>query len=73
MTALKYFTNNCKANLNIWSINFFILNEEYLFHVNNYQKVHNSLELFGMLGDGNNLTNEELEIIDLLKNQGVEC
>jgi hypothetical protein len=58
--------------------------------VSNYQKIHNSLKLLGIV-DGiyafhnfgitqynygimhvNNLTYEELEIIDLLKNQGVD-
>ena len=56
--------------------------KDYLIHVSNYQNVHNSLKVLGIV-DGynfgmmrmmhiNNLTNEELEIIDLLKNQGVD-
>ena len=44
---------------------------DYLIHVSNYQKVHNSLKLFGFVGELAEITNEESEIIDLLKNQGV--
>ena len=40
-------------------------------HVSNYQKVHNSLKLFRIVGYHGRITNEESEIIDSLKNQGV--
>ena len=41
--------------------------------MSNYQKVHNSLKIFGVNnGIGSNWTSEEFEIINELKNQGIE-
>ncbi|CAB4393469.1 unnamed protein product [Rhizophagus irregularis] len=75
LLSFQYFTKNCKANLKKWIVipNDNSLRKDYLSCVNNYQKVHNSLKVLGI----NKLltfgwTNEEIEIVDLLKNQGVE-
>ena len=68
---------NCKANLKQLLIDTVIFDphenpkKDYLIHVSNYQKVHNSLKLFGFVGDLVEITNEKSEIIDSLKNQGV--
>ena len=72
LTPFKYFTNNCRANLKSFIIpNNKSLREGYLICLNNYQKVHNSLRILGIDEDCI-WTNEELEIIDSLRNQGVE-
>ena len=69
--------DNCKANLKQLLIDTVVFEpyenpkKDYLVHVSNYQKVHNSLKLFGFVGELAEITNEESEIIDLLKNQGV--
>ena len=69
--------DKCKANLKQLLINTVVFvphenpKKDFLIHVSNYQKVHNSLKLFGFVGDFAEITNEESEIIDSLKNQGV--
>jgi hypothetical protein len=77
LLSFEYFTNNCRANLKKWII--YIEGEEdlrkdYLTYVNNYQKVHNSLKILG-INKGYmcefDWTNDELEIIDSLKNQSI--
>ena len=70
LSSFEYFTNNCKANLKKLPIftDDEYLAKDYLICVNRYQNFHNSLKIFGI----NNLMDEELEIIDLLKNQGVK-
>ena len=74
LRSFEYFTNNCKADLKKLIIYIDLYQDSrknYLIHVSNYQKVHNSLKLFGFVGLNSGITNEESEIIDLLKNQGV--
>jgi hypothetical protein len=73
--SFEYFTNNCKANLKKWIIipNDNSLRKDYLSCVDNYQRVHNSLKVLGI----NKLltfdwTDEEIEVVDSLKNQGVD-
>jgi len=71
LLSFEYFTNNCKANLNKLGV-FRVANNsyrEYLRCVDDFQKVHNSLKVFGI--GANNWIYEELEIICSLKNQGV--
>ncbi|GBC06122.1 hypothetical protein RclHR1_06630011 [Rhizophagus clarus] len=77
LSSFEYFTNNCKANLKKWII--YIEGEEdlrkdYLTYVNNYQKVHNSLKILG-INKGYmcefDWTNDELEIINSLKDQSI--
>ena len=46
--------------------------KDLLLYVNNYQKVHNSLKVLGIDYTMSDLANEELEIVDSLKNQGVD-
>ena len=73
----EYFTNNCKADLKKLIIyinpyrNYKNSRNDYLIHVSNYQKVHNSLKLLGITGNNTEITKKESEIIDLSKNQGV--
>jgi len=76
LPSFEYFTNNCKANLRKWNIVLFIdhFRKDYLKHVNDYQKVHNSLKELGIddyCFGGFHWTIGELEIIDSLKNQNV--
>jgi hypothetical protein len=69
LLSFKYFTNNCKANLKKWVIEFpKYLSKDHLSCVNDYQKVHNSLRVLGIRGWEKRGT----EIIDLLKDQGVD-
>jgi hypothetical protein len=70
LLSFKYFTDNCKANLKKWRIGFY--SKDLLLYVNNYQKVHNSLKVLGIDYTMSDLANEELEIVDSLKNQGVD-
>jgi hypothetical protein len=76
----KYFTDNCKAKLKKLYIIFDNYKKKekmkkyYLVCANNFQKVHTSLKLFGIKGHYErmvNLTDKEIEIINLLKNQGI--
>ncbi|CAG8693722.1 4345_t:CDS:2 [Rhizophagus irregularis] len=73
LLSFIYFTNYCKANLKKWIITLDnnSLCKEYLIYVYNFQKVHNSLKEFGINKYRYNWTNEELEIVDMLKNQGI--
>ncbi|GBC16600.2 uncharacterized protein OCT59_026624 [Rhizophagus irregularis] len=73
LPSFIYFTNYCKANLKKWIITLDnnSLSKEYLLYVNNFQKVHNSLKEFGINKYRYNWTDEELEIVDMLKNQGI--
>ncbi|CAB4473968.1 unnamed protein product [Rhizophagus irregularis] len=77
LLSFEYFTKNCRANLKKWII--YIEGEEdlrkdYLKYVNNYQKVHNSLKILG-INKGYmcefDWTNDELEIINSLKDQSI--
>jgi len=72
LPSFEYFTNNCKANLKKLAINYGTLSYEWLECVDNFQKAHSSLNLFGIMRFKNEFTNKELEIIDSLKNQGVD-
>ena len=78
LQSFEYFASKCKANLKKWAICidsnpvFLSLRKDYLVCVNNYQKVHNSLKMFGINKHRSNWTSEELEIINSLKNQGVD-
>ncbi|RIA99193.1 hypothetical protein C1645_811658 [Glomus cerebriforme] len=73
--SFKYFTNKCKANLKKWIIyinshpSFWEIRKDYLTYVNNYQKIHNSLKIFGI--NVVYCTKEEMEIVDSLKSQGI--
>ncbi|RIA83576.1 hypothetical protein C1645_860744 [Glomus cerebriforme] len=71
LSSFEYFTNNCKANIE----KFIVPNNEslrvgYLLCLNNYQKIHNSLKVLG-IEDGFDLNDDELELIDSLKNQDI--
>ena len=71
LLSFKYFTDNCKANLKKWRIGLY--SKDFLLYVNNYQKVHNSLKVLGLYKLNEiDWSNNELEIIDSLKNQGVD-
>jgi hypothetical protein len=70
LSSFEYFTNNCKANLKKWKF-YSTLTKDHLLYVNNYQKVHNSLKVLGFKYAESRWTNDELEIIDSLKNQGI--
>jgi hypothetical protein len=78
LPSFQYFTINCKANLKKWIIYIDTrpsLRKDYLLHVNNYQKIHNSLKILGINKFYNrdfDWTNEELEVIGYLKDQGVD-
>ncbi|RIA87936.1 hypothetical protein C1645_827093 [Glomus cerebriforme] len=79
LSSFEYFTNNCKANLKKWIITISnisnnSLRKNYLICVNNFQRVHKSLKVLGIKEYWNWLdcTNEEREIIDSLKNQGID-
>ena len=76
LQPFKYFANKCKANLKKWIIviDDKPLRKDYLIYVNDFQKVHHSLKVLGIKqrNEMGSWTNEELEIIDLLKNQGVD-
>ncbi|RIA96083.1 hypothetical protein C1645_755967 [Glomus cerebriforme] len=75
LSSFKYFINNCKVNLKKWIITYNEpLRKDYLICVDNYQKAHNSLKVLGIdeNEDGFCWNNEELKIIDSLKNQGIE-
>ena len=64
---------NCEYDPDEPEENIRSIRKDYLARVSNYQKVHNSLEVFG-IGEINNVcdwNNEELEIINCLKDQGV--
>ncbi|CAB4402943.1 unnamed protein product [Rhizophagus irregularis] len=69
-----YFINNCKANLKKWIITLdnSTSSKDYLLYVNKFQKAHNSLKAFGIKKFGYNLMNEEIEIVDILKSQGID-
>jgi hypothetical protein len=74
-SSFKYFTSNCKVDLKKWIIPYNeSLRKDYLTCVNNYQKVHKSLKLLGIdeNEDGFCWDNDELEIIDSLKSQGID-
>jgi len=71
LLSFKYFIDNCKANLKKWRIGFY--SKDLLLYVNNYQKVHNSLKVLGLYGLNEIIwSSNELEIVDSLKNQGVD-
>ncbi|EXX50221.1 uncharacterized protein OCT59_016507 [Rhizophagus irregularis] len=76
LSSFQYFIINCKANFKKWII--YIDNnnrKDYLLHVNNYQKIHNSLKILGINKFYNrdfDWTNDELEVIGYLKDQGVD-
>ncbi|CAB4437749.1 unnamed protein product [Rhizophagus irregularis] len=75
LSSFKYFTNNSKVNLKKWIIPYDeSLRKDYLICVNNYQKIHNSLKVLGIdeSEDGFCWNDEELEIIDSLKSQGID-
>ncbi|GBB93534.1 hypothetical protein RclHR1_02190009 [Rhizophagus clarus] len=75
LSSFEYFTKNCKVNLKKW---IFPCNEslrkDYLLCVDNYQRLHNSLKFLGIYEseDGFCWDDDELEIIDSLKGQGVD-
>ncbi len=77
LPSFIYFIDNCKADLKKLIIyinpyrNYKNSRNDYLIHVSNYQKVHNSLNLLGITGNNTEITKKESEIIDLLKNQDV--
>jgi hypothetical protein len=74
----RYFINNCKSKLK--RLNILIdkdnpFRKDYLIHASNFQKIHNSLKIFGIkerYGSRFNWTDEEIGIINLLKNQGID-
>ncbi|GBC01383.1 hypothetical protein RclHR1_04170008 [Rhizophagus clarus] len=74
LQSFIYFTNNCKAVLKKWIITLdnSSSSKEYLLYVNKFQKVHNSLKAFGIKKYGYSLMNEETEVIDILKDQGID-
>ncbi|RIA79779.1 hypothetical protein C1645_844626 [Glomus cerebriforme] len=81
LSSFEYFTKNCIANLKKLILRFRdlllgnYLRKYYLKYINDYQIIHKSLKVLGIIKDyGCELdwTNEELEIIDSLKNQNVE-
>ena len=54
LLSFEYFTDNCKANLKMWITRIYShqsSRKDYLIYVSNYQKVHNSLKLFGIMGN----------------------
>jgi hypothetical protein len=74
LQTFVYFSNNCKANLKKWIITLDnnSLCKDYLIYVNEFQKVHKSLKSFGIKKYRYSWMNEEIEIIDKLKNQGIK-
>ena len=72
LPSFEYFINNCKANFNKLVLPFYdkAIRKDYLIFVDNFQKVHKSLKVLG-IGIYGGWTNEELEIIHSLQNQGV--
>ncbi|PKY57403.1 hypothetical protein RhiirA4_478456 [Rhizophagus irregularis] len=73
LQSFIYFTNNCKANLKYWIITLEnnSSSKEYLLQVCKFQNIHNSLKTIGIKKYGDGWMKEELEIIDILKNQGI--
>jgi hypothetical protein len=77
LSSFQHFINNCKVDLKKWIIPF-TYNEpqrkDYLTCVDDYQKVHNSLEVLGMEENEDEFdwNNEELEIVGSLKRQRVD-
>lgn len=73
LQSFIYLTNNCRANLKYWIVTLEnnTSRKEYLLHVSKFQRVHNSLKSLGIKKYGDDWTNEEIEIIDILKNQGI--
>jgi hypothetical protein len=73
LQAFIHFSNNCNANLKKWIITLDnnSLCKNYLTYVIDFQKVHKSLKSFGIKKYGYSWMNEEIEIIDELKNQGI--
>ena len=71
--SFEYFTINCKANLKklLISISKYNSWKDYLTCVNNYQKIHNSLKVFGV-DNIFEFNYEELKVVDSLKNQSVD-
>jgi hypothetical protein len=72
LISFEYFINNCKANFNklVLPIGDETTRKDYLTCVDNFQKVRKSLKVLGIRFYGG-WTNEELEIIHSLENQGV--
>ena len=72
LLSFEYFINNCKANFNKLVLPFGdeTTRKDYLICVDNFQKVRKSLKVLG-IGIYGGWTNEELEIIHSLENQGV--
>ena len=72
LLSFEYFINNCKANFNKLVLPFGdeTTRKDYLICVDNFQKVRKSLKMLG-IGIYGGWTNEELEIIHSLENQGV--
>ena len=72
LLSFEYFINNCKANFNKLDLPFGdeTTRKDYLICVDNFQKVRKSLKVLGIRIYGG-WTNEELEIIHSLQNQGV--
>ena len=70
---MNIFINNCKANFNklVLPIGDETTRKDYLICADNFQKVRKSLKVFGIRIYGG-WTNEELEIIHSLENQGVD-
>ena len=73
LPSFEYFTNNCRANLKILVIRRVSFSIPWLKCVDNFQSVHNSLKLLGIKDfEVVHWTNEELDVIDSLKNRGVD-
>ena len=73
LSSFEYFTNNCKSNLINWNINIQVddsFRANHLRCVDDFQKVHNSLNVLGIT-PCDPWTDKELEIICSLENQGV--
>ena len=68
LSSIEYFINNCKANLkNLAVIVYRTSVEDCLKCVDNCQRIHNSLKVFGTIEGG--WSDIELKIVDSLKNQ----
>jgi hypothetical protein len=70
ISSFEYFVNNCKANLKKLAVRSRRQDSlQFLKCVDNFQEKHSSLKLLEI---HRKWTNEELKIIDSLKNQGVD-
>jgi hypothetical protein len=72
ISSFEYFVNNCKANLKKLAFRSRRRDSlQFLKCVDNFQEKHSSLKLLEIQNNLHKWTNEELKIIDSLKNQGV--